>query len=230
MKAMILAAGRGERLRPITDTCPKPLIEVGGRPLILWHIEKLKAVGITDIVVNSAHLSDLIVSCLGDGSQFGVHITHSIEPPGGLETAGGIIKALPHLGKPQFLVVNGDTFIDGDYGQFLISMPNHLSAVLFLTENPPHNLKGDFSLQKDGNVVIGPGFTFTGAGVYKTQAFAGLKVERRALKPFYESWASKKLLQGKILNGTWFDVGTIERLQHIRAYLGEKQWDFGKGE
>ena len=123
MRAMILAAGRGERLRPLTDTCPKPLIKVGGKPLILWHIEKLKAQGITRFVVNSAHLSELIVEYLGDGHKFGVEIIHSVEGLGGLETAGGIIKALPYLGDDEFLVVNGDIFIDGDYSQFLVKIP-----------------------------------------------------------------------------------------------------------
>lgn len=113
--AMILAAGRGERLRPLTDTTPKPLIEVGGIPLIVRHIEALKEAGITDIVVNSAWLSDKIVKFLGNGSRFNVHITHSVEGPGGLETAGGIIKALPYL-SDTFLVVNGDTYMDVSYG------------------------------------------------------------------------------------------------------------------
>lgn len=222
MRAMILAAGRGERLRPLTDKLPKPLVEVGGKPLMLWHIEKLKAIGISEIVVNSAHLSEKIVDYLKDGSAFGVKITHSAECPGGLETAGGIIKALPHLGD-EFLVVNGDTFIDADYEDFLSAgIPEGMFGRVFLTENPPHNLKGDFSLHEDGTVSMGPGYTFSGAALYRAEAFSGFKEERLPLRPFFERWTAQGKLAGALINGKWFDVGTYERLENVRAYLMEK--------
>ena len=222
MRAMILAAGRGERLRPLTDTCPKPLIKVGGNPLILWHIEKLKAQGITRFVVNSAHLSELIVEYLGDGHKFGVEIIHSVEGLGGLETAGGIIKALPYLGDDEFLVVNGDIFIDGDYSQFLVKIPKDKMAHLFLTANPAHNLKGDFSLRDDHRVVMGKDYTFSGVALYKVQAFKDCKTQRLPLRPFFERWALNAQLSGQVLDGKWFDVGTVERLREVNAYLGEK--------
>lgn len=173
MKAMILAAGRGERLRPITDTCPKPLVKVGGKELLVWHIEKLKQVGITDILINSAYLSEKIVDFIGDGSKFGVKVTHSVEGASGLETAGGIIKALPFFEGQDFLVVNGDTFIDADYKQFLEPLENEYLARLYLVDNPPHNQKGDFKIE-DGKCYRGSDYTFSGTAVYKTKAFLNM--------------------------------------------------------
>ena len=165
MKAMILAAGRGERLRPITDTCPKPLVKVGDKSLIEWHLEKLKKAGVTDILINSAYLSSMIVSYLGDGHKFGVNITHSVEGDSGLETAGGIINALPFFEGEDFLVVNGDTFIDGDYKQFLTPLKAGVQARLYLVNNPEHNLKGDFSLDEKGMCTRGTGYTFSGTEI-----------------------------------------------------------------
>nr|MCR5537050.1 nucleotidyltransferase family protein [Succinivibrio sp.] len=171
MRAMILAAGRGERLRPLTDTTPKPLIKVGGRPLIEWHILKLKAAGITEIVVNSAYLSEQIVTALGDGRQYGVKISHSVEGAEGLETAGGIIRALPLLGTEPFLVVNGDTFIDADYSQFVKAELKGAFALLFMVENPAHNQKGDFAITKEGELCLGGSYTFSGAALYHPEPF-----------------------------------------------------------
>ena len=223
MRAMILAAGRGERLRPLTDTCPKPLIEAAGKPLILWHIEKLKAAGLTELVVNSAWLSEKIVSYLGDGSRFGVHITHSVEGPGGLETAGGIIKALPFLGSGDdvFLVVNGDTFIDGDYSQFAETpLPPDQKALLFLTSNPPHHPQGDFAISSSGSAMIrGAEYTFSGAALYRVSAFAGLPVQRLPLRPLFDVWIEEGSVCARLLSGQWFDVGTIERLRQTEDYI-----------
>ena len=218
MKAMILAAGRGERLRPITDTCPKPLVKVGGKELLVWHIEKLKQVGITDILINSAYLSEKIVDFIGDGSKFGVKVTHSVEGASGLETAGGIIKALPFFEGQDFLVVNGDTFIDADYKQFLEPLENEYLARLYLVDNPPHNQKGDFKIE-DGKCYRGSDYTFSGTAVYKTKAFLNLPIEKKPLLPLFLKWSQIHELSAKPLCGKWFDVGTIERLNQVNSYI-----------
>ena len=217
--AMILAAGRGERLRPLTDTTPKPLIDAGGVPLIVRHIKALKEAGITDIVVNSAWLSDKIVNFLGDGKQFGVHITHSVEGPGGLETAGGIIKALPYL-SDTFLVVNGDTYMDVSYAKFLQrKLPDNICARLYLVKNPAHNLKGDFALGEDGLVQYGNRYTFSGTALYRKTAFAHMNVCRLKLRPLFDKWIAAGALQGCVFDEPWFDAGTIERLNIINEYI-----------
>ena len=218
MKAMILAAGRGERLRPITDTCPKPLVKVGGKELLVWHIEKLKQVGITDILINSAYLSEKIVDLIGDGSKFGVKVTHSVEGASGLETAGGIIKALPFFEGQDFLVVNGDTFIDADYKQFLEPLETEYLARLYLVDNPPHNQKGDFKIE-DGKCYRGSDYTFSGTAVYKTKAFLNMPIEKKPLLPLFLKWSQIHELSAKPLCGKWFDVGTIERLNQVNSYI-----------
>lgn len=218
MKAMILAAGRGERLRPITDTCPKPLVKVGGKELLVWHIEKLKQVGITDILINSAYLSEKIVDFIGDGSKFGVKVTHSVEGASGLETAGGIIKALPFFEGQDFLVVNGDTFIDADYKQFLEPLEIEYLARLYLVDNPPHNQKGDFKIE-DGKCYRGSDYTFSGTAVYKTKAFLNMPIEKKPLLPLFLKWSQIHELSAKPLCGKWFDVGTIERLNQVNSYI-----------
>ena len=218
MKAMILAAGRGERLRPITDTCPKPLVKVGGKELLVWHIEKLKQVGITDILINSAYLSEKIVDFIGDGSKFGVKVTHSVEGASGLETAGGIIKALPFFEGQDFLVVNGDTFIDADYKQFLEPLETEYLARLYLVDNPPHNQKGDFKIE-DGKCYRGSDYTFSGTAVYKTKAFLNMPIEKKPLLPLFLKWSQIHELSAKPLCGKWFDVGTIERLNQVNSYM-----------
>lgn len=218
MKAMILAAGRGERLRPITDTCPKPLVKVGGKELLVWHIEKLKQVGITDILINSAYLSEKIVDFIGDGSKFGVKVTHSVEGASGLETAGGIIKALPFFEGKDFLVVNGDTFIDADYKQFLEPLETEYLARLYLVDNPPHNQKGDFKIE-DGKCYRGSDYTFSGTAVYKTKAFLNMPIEKKPLLPLFLKWSQIHELSAKPLCGKWFDVGTIERLIQVNSYI-----------
>ena len=218
MKAMILAAGRGERLRPITDTCPKPLVKVGGKELLVWHIEKLKQVGITDILINSAYLSEKIVDFIGDGSKFGVKVTHSVEGASGLETAGGIIKALPFFEGKDFLVVNGDTFIDADYKQFLEPLETEYVARLYLVDNPPHKQKGDFKIE-DGKCYRGSDYTFSGTAVYKTKAFLNMPIEKKPLLPLFLKWSQIHELSAKPLCGKWFDVGTIERLNQVNSYI-----------
>lgn len=218
MKAMILAAGRGERLRPLTDTTPKPLIKVGGEELIVRHIKKLRDIGIVDIVVNSAHLHEQIEERLGDGSEFGVHIAHSVEGPGGLETAGGIIKALPYLGEEPFLTLNADTLMDADYRQFLLPKVEVGEAQLFLIKNPEHHLQGDFDL-KDGTAVMGCSYTFSGAALYSPQIFSSMPVQRLPLRPVFEKLAAEGHLKGSLLEGRWFDVGTLQRLHEAEQYM-----------
>lgn len=223
MKAMILAAGRGERLRPITDTCPKPLVKVGNKTLIEWHLVKLKKAGIRDIIINSAYLSSMIVSALGDGHSFGVNITHSVEGSSGLETAGGIINALPFFEGEDFLVVNGDTFIDGDYRQFLKPLKKGMQARLYLVDNPEHNLKGDFSLDENGLCKRGAGYTFSGTAVYSCKGFEHHEIKKEPLLPYLEKWSEEKTLCGETLDGKWFDVGTVQRLDTVNNYVREKQ-------
>lgn len=223
MRAMILAAGQGKRLRPITATIPKPMVEAGGKSLIAWHIAKLKALGITDLVVNGAYLKDVLFSYLGDGSQFGVHIATSPEDGAGLETAGGIIKALPLLGSEPFLVVNGDVFYDGDYRTFL-PCPEDVTvgkvlAHLYLINNPAHNLKGDYALAQNGALQYGSDFTFSGFAWYHPHAFLGRPVAREPLRPYFDAWVKNQQVSASLLTDRWFDVGTVERLQELNAYL-----------
>lgn len=222
MKAMILAAGRGERLRPITDVIPKPLVKVGSFPLIVHHIKKLSGAGIRDIVINTAWLGHCLTEELGDGSSFGVSISWSHEIPGGLETAGGIRHALPLLGDSPFLVINGDTYIDGDFRQFMDKDLGSRAAHLWLTENPSHHPQGDFSLE--GNLVRSePCFTFSGAALYNPEYIQPLPDERKPLKPVLLSWMEKNLVTGELLSGKWFDVGSAERLQETRNYVLETE-------
>lgn len=220
MRAMILAAGRGERLRPITDTIPKPMVEVAGHPLLWWHVMRLKQAGIHDIIVNSAWLHQKIEDYLGDGARFGVRITHSVEGPGGLETAGGIVKALPFFKGEPFLVVNGDTLMDADYAQFLEPVPDKGYARLFLADNPPHHPQGDFAI-RGGKAVSGieGALTFTGSALYTPEVFAGMAEERMPLRPVFDRLSAAGRLLGSRIRGRWFDCGTIERLCEADEYM-----------
>lgn len=186
MKAMILAAGLGKRMRPLTDTCPKPLLPLLGKPLLTYHIEKLVALGITDIVINHAYLGEQIVDYIGDGSQFGANIQLSGEPHGAYETAGGIINALPLLSKDNenqaFIVVNGDIWTDYDFA-LLPSQLKNVLAHLVLVNNPPHNLDGDFAVNEQG-LACNEGrerYTLSGVSVYHPSFFDGLTVSKLAL-------------------------------------------------
>lgn len=226
MRAMILAAGQGKRLRPITNTIPKPLVKAGGKSLIQWHIEKLKSLGITDLVVNGAWLKDVLFAYLKDGSDFGVHISQSPEEQDGLETAGGIIKALPLLGKDPFLVLNGDIFIDGDYS-FFFPCPEDVAtgkvnSHLYLTTNPTHNQKGDYTIASNGLLAYGSDYTFSGVAWYRPEAFANSIVQREPLRPYFDQWVKEQKISASVLPYKWFDVGTIERLNEINTYLEQK--------
>jgi len=225
MKAMILAAGRGERMRPLTDHCPKPLLAVGGKPLIARHIERLAAASVTDLVINHAHLGHMLEAALGDGSALGVRIRWSPEPPGALETAGGIRQALQFLGENPFLVVNGDIFCEADFAP-LVQIAAHLSpeedlAHLLLIDNPEHNPKGDFAL--DGERVRSEGgsrLTFSGIAAYHPALFAPLEAGQPArLAPLLRTAMGENRVSGEHFRGRWVDVGTPERLAQLDASL-----------
>ncbi|MBL8472074.1 MAG: nucleotidyltransferase family protein [Rhodocyclaceae bacterium] len=222
---MILAAGRGERMRPLTDHLPKPLLEVGGRPLIGWHLQRLAAAGIRDVVINHAHLGEKLVAALGDGSAYGLAIAWSPEPPGALETAGGIVQALPLLGEAPFLVVNGDIWCDYDL-RLLAARAGTLTAAapgahLVLVPNPAQHPEGDFALA-DGQVHAegGPRHTFSGLGLYHPGLFAGLQAGRPAkLAPLLRAAMALGRVSGELYGGRWFDVGTPARLAETDRLL-----------
>ncbi|MBL0542026.1 N-acetylmuramate alpha-1-phosphate uridylyltransferase MurU [Aeromonas caviae] len=217
MKAMILAAGRGERMRPLTDLLPKPLLAAGGKPLIVHHIEKLKAAGVTTLVINHAWLGHKLVAALGDGSALGVSIHWSAEE-NALETAGGIVQALPLLGCEPFLVINGDTWLDLDY-RALVNQPlGDDLAHLWLVPNPPQHPQGDFSLQA-GRVLDTPALTFSGVGLYQPAAFAGLPCGARKLAPLLRDWMVQGRVGGSLLAGEWRDIGTVDRLRELDEQL-----------
>ncbi|MEI4949215.1 N-acetylmuramate alpha-1-phosphate uridylyltransferase MurU [Aeromonas caviae] len=217
MKAMILAAGRGERMRPLTDLLPKPLLAAGGKPLIVHHIEKLKAAGVTTLVINHAWLGHKLVAALGDGSALGVSIHWSAEESA-LETAGGIVQALPLLGSEPFLVINGDTWLDLDY-RALVNQPlGDDLAHLWLVPNPPQHPQGDFSLQA-GRVLDTPALTFSGVGLYHPAAFAGLPSGARKLAPLLRDWMAQGRVGGSLLAGEWRDIGTVDRLRELDEQL-----------
>ncbi|RQM55816.1 N-acetylmuramate alpha-1-phosphate uridylyltransferase MurU [Aeromonas caviae] len=217
MKAMILAAGRGERMRPLTDLLPKPLLAAGGKPLIVHHIEKLAAAGVTQLVINHAWLGHKLVAALGDGSALGVSIHWSAEESA-LETAGGIVQALPLLGREPFLVINGDTWLDLDY-RALVNQPlGDDLAHLWLVPNPPQHPQGDFSLQA-GRVLDTPALTFSGVGLYHPAAFAGLPCGARKLAPLLRDWMAQGRVGGSLLAGEWRDIGTVDRLRELDEKL-----------
>ncbi len=223
MKAMILAAGRGERMRPLTDRTPKPLLEAGGRPLILWQIEALREAGFRELVINLGHLGDRLQAALGDGARLGVHIDYSPEPEGALETGGGIRHALPLLGPAPFLVVNGDIWTDYDYSR-LPAEPEGL-AHLVLVDNPPHHPEGDFALEAGRVLAEGePRYCFSGIGVYRPELFADLPEGRFPLAPVLRRAMAAGRVTGEHHAGLWSDVGTPARLAELDRRLREGAW------
>jgi len=218
MKCMILAAGLGTRMKPLTDTTPKPLLKVGGIPLILWHIERLAHDDFKDIVINIAHLGNQIPEALGDGSGWGVNITYSDEQEeGALESAGGIVKALPLLGDKTFLVMNGDIFTDYDF-QYHRKLADGVLAHLILVPNPEHNPEGDFAL--DGHRVIdNKQYTFSGIGYYSPELFEGVAYGKSALAPLLRAAMKEGKVTGELYEGEWLDIGTPERLELLNAQL-----------
>ncbi|MBI5891855.1 MAG: nucleotidyltransferase family protein [Nitrosomonadales bacterium] len=234
MLAMILAAGRGERMRPLTDHTPKPLLQAGGKPLIAWHIERLVRAGITDLVINHAHLGAQIEQVLGNGRQFGATIRYSGEGTA-LETAGGIAFALHLLGEQPFAVVNGDIWCDFDFSH----LPARAAALadsadmahLVLVDNPEHNRKGDFMLQ-DNRIVPGASakscipypvsriLTFSGIGLYKPQLFSHIPRGSKApLAPLLREQIALGKVSGEHHRGLWVDVGTPQRLDDLDKQL-----------
>jgi len=218
MKAMILAAGLGTRMKPLTDTTPKPLLEVGGIPLIVWHIERLAHDGFKEIVINVAHLGYKIIDTLGDGSEWGVKIHYSDEQEEGcLESAGGIIKALPLLGDETFLVVNGDIFTDYEFQEHR-KLAEGILAHLILIPNPDHNPEGDFAL--DGNKVVdAKQYTFSGIGYYSPHLFDGVPYGKSSTIPLLRSAMKEGKVTGELFEGEWLDIGTPERLELLNAQL-----------
>lgn len=218
MKAMILAAGRGERLRPLTDDLPKPLLSVAGKPLIERHVEALVASGFDDIVINHAWLGEKIEAALGDGSRFHARITYSPEGEQGLETGGGIFNALPLLDDEPFLVINGDIVTDFDF-RHLSRKPAGL-AHLVLVPNPAHHPGGDFSLSDRAVHSVGtPLFTFSGIGVYSPLLFTDCRAGVFPLAPLLRQAMDQGRVTGELYSGLWIDVGTIDRLDEAGKAL-----------
>ncbi len=216
---MILAAGRGERLRPLTDRCPKPLIKLAGHSLIEHHLRRLQRVGVTRCVINLAHLGHLIAEQVGDGTRLGMSIHYSVEPPGALETAGGIRFALPLLDDAPFWVLNGDVF--SDFQLDALAMPANSSAHLVLINNPAHHPRGDFSLigARVGNRVT-PRFTYSGIAVFTPRLFARLRRHQRfPLAPLLREASEKNVVTAQLHRGRWFDIGTFTRLHEARHEL-----------
>jgi MurNAc alpha-1-phosphate uridylyltransferase len=215
MRAMILAAGRGERLRPLTDTLPKPLIVIRGKPIIVHHLEGLAAAGFRHVVVNLSHLGGKIRDALGDGANWGLTIHYSQEPPEALETGGGIQQALEHLGESPFAVINGDVFCAYPLGRLRAVKCDQ--AHLVLVPNPDHNPDGDFSLQGgyvglDGQAL----HTFSGISVYHPRFFELAAPGRYSVKPMLRAAAANRQVTGEMYRGEWHDVGTLDRLQALQ--------------
>jgi N-acetyl-alpha-D-muramate 1-phosphate uridylyltransferase len=220
MKAMILAAGRGVRMRPLTDTRPKPLLPVGGKPLIVWHLERLVRAGITEAVINHAHLGHLIEAELGDGSRFGLSIRYSPEDEA-LETAGGIARALPLLGRDPFLALNADIYCDYDLSALASLDLQDKLAHLVLVDNPPQHPRGDFALaagqvRETGRQLL----TFSGIGVYAPRLFGGIPSGAKVpLAPLLRKAMASDRVSGEHFPGRWHDIGSAERLRALDVEL-----------
>jgi MurNAc alpha-1-phosphate uridylyltransferase len=219
---MLLAAGRGERLRPLTDAIPKALVEVGGRPLIVWHLERLARAGFAEAVINLSHLGERIAERIGDGARFGLRVSYSRERER-LETAGGIANALALLGREAFLLVNADIYCEYDFSK-LRNMPlGERLAHLVLVPNPPHRPKGDFSLTH-GRVgdAAAPRYTYAGVAVMSPALVEPVAPgEKAPLAPLLYQAAARGLLGGELYPGLWQDVGTVERLAELEKRLRE---------
>lgn len=224
MKAMLLAAGRGERLRPLTDTVPKALVEAGGKPLIVWHLERLARAGIRDAVINISHLGERIVERLGDGARFELRLHYSRERER-LETAGGIANALELLGRAPFLLVNADVYCECDFARLMNIQLGDRLAYLVLVPNPSHRSKGDFSLA-DGRLgdAAAPRYTYAGVAVVAPKLVQSVnRGEKAPLAPLLYDAAARGLLGGEVYRGLWQDVGTMERLAELERFLNERR-------
>lgn len=224
MKAMILAAGLGKRMRPLTDTLPKPLLSVGGKPLLVYHLERLREQGVTEFVINTAWLGEKIEAALGDGSAWGVAIEYSREQEP-LETGGGLLQALPLLGGEPFLLVNGDIWTDYPFDRLLsLRLTDDQLGHLVLAPNPRHHQQGDFALHEGlllQNTTLDQGFTFSGISLLRPQLI-GEYSERRQTFPLREALAegiAQNRLSGEVYSGAWWDIGTPERLRELDELL-----------
>lgn len=228
MKAMILAAGRGERLRPLTDATPKPLLRAGGKALIVWHLERLATAGWRDVVVNHAHLGRQIEAALGNGSAFGLNIAYSPEPVGALETAGGMAAALPLLGEQPFLAVNGDIWCDWDFSRAAVmaQSQDQRLAHLLLVDNPSHHPGGDFCLDQGRVRSAAAGaqrsLTYAGIGVFWPAFFVNVPAGAvMKLRPLLDAGIARNIVTGERHGGRWIDVGTPERLAELDTELAQ---------
>lgn len=225
MKAMVLAAGRGERLRPITDSTPKPLVPVAGKPLIVYHLEALARAGVREVVINLSWLPDKLRTALRDGSEYGVRITYIDEGPVALETGGGIFNAIQLLGPGPFLVVNGDTFTNINFGSLQARAEadsrSDTLAWLVLVPNPHQHPRGDFGLE-GGQVVERESerFTYSGVGVYRPEFFEGCRSGKFPLLPLLKRAIAAGRLRGELHTGEWCDVGTPQRLAELDERVG----------
>jgi len=222
MKAMILAAGLGERMKPLTLHTPKPLLKVAGKHLIEYSIESLVSAGITDIIINYAHLGEQFPKALGNGDKYGAKISYSPEEDGPLETAGGIINALPLLGDEAFIIVNGDIWCDYPFEKLIQNQKARETSLchLVLVTNPEHNESGDFAIHSD--VLSEQGktkFTYSGIGIYHPQLFSDLVVQSMRLKPLLQKAIDLNKATGEIYRGDWSDIGTVERLNELSTQL-----------
>ncbi len=221
---MLLAAGRGERLRPLTDRTPKALVPVGGKPLIAWHLERLAAAGCRDAVINVSHLAEQIVDYAGDGARFGLRIAYSREAEP-LETAGGIAQALPLLGAAPFLLVNADIYCEVDFRRLRRLELGTMLAHLVLVPNPPHHAQGDFALiaRRVGNDGT-PRYTYSGVAVMSPQLVRAVRAGDKApLAPLLRSAANEARISGEVLEGLWQDVGTAQRLAELESQLASRK-------
>jgi MurNAc alpha-1-phosphate uridylyltransferase len=220
MRAMILAAGRGERMRPLTDALPKPLLKVGGKPLIQYHVEALAAAGTREIVVNLAWKGAMIRDSLGDGAAFGIRILYSDEGEAALETGGGVFKALPMLGVEPFLVVSGDVWTDFDFSRIGARLAPRDVAHFVLAPNPDFHARGDFGLV-DGRLSDGEGqrYTYANIGVFRPEFFGGCAPGKFPLAPLMFEWIRKGRVGGELYEGRWRNIGTPEQLAELDREL-----------
>jgi MurNAc alpha-1-phosphate uridylyltransferase len=219
MRAMILAAGRGERMRPLTDKTPKPLLSVAGKPMIQYHIDALAAAGVRDIVINLSWLGSQLRAALGDGAQFGVRIQYSDEGDAALETGGGIFKALPLLagasGKDPFVVVSGDVWTEYPLVEGVKKLAAADVAHFVLAPNPDFHARGDFGLAEGRVVDEGERYTYANIGVFRPQFFADCQPGRFPLAPLMFEWIRKHRVSGELYRGAWHNVGTPQQLQQL---------------